>query len=183
MRVFLFAAGLVIMLFARLMHEIELVHEAAFFKQLERAVNGHAVQFRVALLGEVEEAFGIEVFAGFIDKVEEDFPLPRQPDSVFRFGGFGGRGEWAGIGHADNNQFSGCGVERRFSISGISLRTEKPVRLEQELPGVVDEDRCLCGRNGGIDFIVGLQTALEGIEQYAMKFRIDKPRLGEMLAE
>ena len=161
------------MLFARLMHKIELVDEAAFFEQLQGAVDSDAVQFRVTLFGKVKEAFGIEVFAGFIDEVEEDFPLPRQPDSVFRYGGFGGCGKWAGFGHADNNQFSGSGVGRRSCISALSLRTEELVRFQEKLPGVVDENRCLSGRNRDIGFIVGLQTALESIEQYAMKSRID----------
>ena len=54
MRMFLFAPRLVVVLLARLMHEVELVHQAAFLQQLQRAVDGDAVQFRVFLFRQLE---------------------------------------------------------------------------------------------------------------------------------
>jgi hypothetical protein len=73
--VFLFAARFVKMLLTRLVHEIELVHESTFLEELEGAVDGDAVELRVFFPGELEEAFGVEVLAGFVDEIEEDLAL------------------------------------------------------------------------------------------------------------
>ena len=55
-RMFLLAARFVVMLFARLMHQVQLVHQAAFFEQLQRPVNGHPVQLRIFLLRQLKSA-------------------------------------------------------------------------------------------------------------------------------
>jgi len=82
-RVFLFSARLIKVLFTGLMHQIEFVNKPAFLEELERAVNGDAVELWVFLLGELEEAFGIEVLAGLVDQVKQDLTLAGQAHPVF----------------------------------------------------------------------------------------------------
>ena len=80
--VFLLQSGLVIMLIAALMHQVELVDESALFEHLQGAVDGDAIELRILLFGEFEKGVGVEVLAGFVDQFEKNFALPRQPDAL-----------------------------------------------------------------------------------------------------
>src|SRR5215469_11459988 len=105
---FLLAARFVIMLLARLMHQVELVHQTAFLQQLQGAVNGHAVELRVALLRHLKQTLGIKVLAGLVDEIEQDSALTRQPHSVGWKSACCGlsRFRWTALGHPDIYQFS-----------------------------------------------------------------------------
>ena len=81
-RVFLLEARFVIMLIARMMHQIELIDQAAFFKQFERPVDRDAIEFRIFFLGELIKTLGIEMKAGVIDQIEQDPALASQPDAT-----------------------------------------------------------------------------------------------------
>ncbi|HXJ41981.1 MAG TPA: hypothetical protein VNH18_22075 [Bryobacteraceae bacterium] len=81
---FLLAAGLVIMLFASLVHQVEFVHQTALFQQLQRAIHRYPVQFRIFFLGQLKKPFRIEVIARLVDEVEQDLALPRKADATFR---------------------------------------------------------------------------------------------------
>jgi hypothetical protein len=94
MCVFLLEARFVIMLIAGVVHEVELVDEAAFFKEFERSIDGDAVELGVLFLGELVEALGIEVEAGVVDQVEQDASLASQPDATLAKGILN-----AGVGH------------------------------------------------------------------------------------
>ena len=83
MGVFLFAAGFVVVLVARMVHEVEFVDEAAVFQHFESAVDGDTVELGVLEAGEVVEAFGVEMFAGILEEVEEDAALAGEPDAPF----------------------------------------------------------------------------------------------------
>jgi hypothetical protein len=78
--VFLLQPGLVVMLVSGVMHEIQLIHETAFFEQLQRTVHGDAVQFGIAFVGHSVQAFGVEMLPGLIDQIEKDLALAREPD-------------------------------------------------------------------------------------------------------
>ena len=81
-RVFLLAPRFVVVLLAGLMHEIQLVHQAAFLQQLQRAVDGDAIQLRVLFLRQLIETFRVEMLARLVDEVEQDLPLARQTHAV-----------------------------------------------------------------------------------------------------
>jgi hypothetical protein len=91
----LLAARFVKMLLAGLMHQIELIHEAAFFKQFQSSIHRDAVEFGIFFLGELKQAFGVEVLPGLIDQIEQDSALAREPHTA-------GRQSWGGIGHAQS---------------------------------------------------------------------------------
>ena len=93
MRVFLLQASFVVMLIAGMVHEVELVDESAFFEQFQRSIDGDAIEFRILFLGKLIQAFGVEMEAGMVDQVEQDAPLPGQPDATLakRVLGTGGR--------------------------------------------------------------------------------------------
>src|SRR6185312_15938909 len=74
-RVFLLAPRLVIMLLARLVHQVELIDQAAFFQQFQRAIDRDAIEFRILLARHLVETFGIEVLTSFVDEVEQDLTL------------------------------------------------------------------------------------------------------------
>jgi hypothetical protein len=69
-RVFLFEARLVIMFFTLKVSQVELVDQAALLEKLQRSVDGHAVQLRVALFSHLAEAVGIQVEPGTIDQFQ-----------------------------------------------------------------------------------------------------------------
>ena len=69
---FLFQARFVIVLVAVMMHQVQLVHQAAGLQQLECAVDGDAVELRIFFAGELVEALGVQVLAGLIDQIEQD---------------------------------------------------------------------------------------------------------------
>jgi Fe2+ or Zn2+ uptake regulation protein len=58
-------------------HQVELIHQPALLQHLQRAVHRHAVQLRVLLARHLEQCFGVEVFAGLVDQLEQDPKLNR----------------------------------------------------------------------------------------------------------
>jgi hypothetical protein len=81
-RVLLLHARFVVVLVATVMHEVELVHQAAGFEHLQGAINRHAVDLRILRFGKLEQAFGIEMLAGFVDEVQQNLPLPRKAQAL-----------------------------------------------------------------------------------------------------
>lgn len=77
-RVLLLHAGFVIVLVARPMHKIELVHKAGFLQHFQRPVDGDAIDLGVLLLREGVKTFGVEVQSGLIDEFQQDSPLARE---------------------------------------------------------------------------------------------------------
>ena len=68
MGMFLLETGFIIMLVAAVVHQVEFVHESTFLEHFQGTVDGDAVEFGVLCLGELEECFGVEVLAGFVDE-------------------------------------------------------------------------------------------------------------------
>ena len=69
---FLFQARFVVVLVAIVMHQVQLVHQAAGLEQLQRPVDGDAVQLRIFFARQREQTFGIQMLAGLIDQIEQD---------------------------------------------------------------------------------------------------------------
>ncbi len=82
MRMFLLHARFVVMLVAANVHQVELVNQPALFQHLQRSVNGNAIQLRIALLGHDIQALGVQVLAGFVNKLEQYLPLAREADAA-----------------------------------------------------------------------------------------------------
>src|SRR5438270_168755 len=76
MSVLLLQAGLVVMLVAAVVHEVKLIHQAACLEHLQGAVNGNPVQLRVARVGHLIQAFGVEMLPRFVDELEQKLSLP-----------------------------------------------------------------------------------------------------------
>ncbi len=83
---FLLAARLIVMLFAGLVHEVQLIHQSAFLQQLQSAVNSDAIQFRIFIPRHLIKALRIQMLPGFIDQIQKNLPLPGEPHT-----GRGGR--------------------------------------------------------------------------------------------
>lgn len=75
-------------LFPIKVHQIELVDESAFLQHFQRTVDRHSIDFRVFFFREVKEALGIQMLCRFINQLQQDLALPRQPDSLFLQGLF-----------------------------------------------------------------------------------------------
>ena len=82
MGMFLFQPRLVVVLVPVVMHQIQLVHQAAGLQELERPVNGDPVQFRIFFAREREQTLGIQMLAGLIDEIEQNLPLAREPNAL-----------------------------------------------------------------------------------------------------
>ena len=54
------------------MHQVQFIHQAAGLEQLERAVDGDAVDLGILFAGELEEPLGVQVLAGLIDQIEQN---------------------------------------------------------------------------------------------------------------
>jgi hypothetical protein len=80
MRVLLFQPRFVIVLIAGVVHQVQLIDQPALLQKLEGAVNGNAVQLRITLMRHRVKTLGIEMFPGFVDQLQEDLPLPREPN-------------------------------------------------------------------------------------------------------
>ena len=93
-RVLLLQAGFVIVLVAAVVHQVQLVHQAALLEQLQRAVDGDAIELGILLLGQLKQAFGVQVAAGLVDQVEQHAALARQPHAALAQGILN-----AGVGH------------------------------------------------------------------------------------
>ena len=79
---FLLEARFVIVLVAVVMHQVQLVHQAACFQQLERPVDCDPVQLGVFFARQFEQALGVQMLAGLVDQIEQNLALPRQPDAA-----------------------------------------------------------------------------------------------------
>jgi len=88
-RMFLLAPRLVIMLLSRLVHQIQLIDQPAFLQQLQCAVDGDAIQFRIFLFRHLIQPLGVEMLPGLIDEVEQNLPLARQTHRVLGRNVFG----------------------------------------------------------------------------------------------
>ena len=73
------------------MHQIQFIHQATLFEQLQRPVYRDAIQLRVFLPRQLIQALRIEVPAGFVDQIEQDLPLTSEAHpccaGCFRYGG------------------------------------------------------------------------------------------------
>jgi chromate transporter len=96
----LLAPRLVEVLFARLMHQIQLIHQAAFFQQLQRPVNRHPVELWIFLLRHLIKPFGVQMLPRFVDQIEQNLPLAGQPHPAVGQGGFRGRSRCGRCSHA-----------------------------------------------------------------------------------
>jgi len=77
-RVFLLAPSLVVVLFARLMHQIKLIHQTALLQQLESPIDSDAIELGVLLPRHSIKPFSVEVFPGFVDQIEQNLALTRE---------------------------------------------------------------------------------------------------------
>ena len=77
-RVLLFQPGFVVMLFALEVRQIQLVHQAAFLEQLQRAIHGDAIELGIFFLGHLIQAFGVQMQAGVVDQIQQQAPLARE---------------------------------------------------------------------------------------------------------
>ncbi len=74
--------GLVVMLFAVVVQQIEFVDHAFLFQYFERAVDGNPVDFRVSLLGQLEQLIGVQVPMSIVDNLEQQLALPGESNSM-----------------------------------------------------------------------------------------------------
>jgi protocatechuate 3,4-dioxygenase beta subunit len=82
MRMLLLHACLVVMLIALHVHQVELVHHAALLQHLERSVHSHPIELRIALFRHDVQPLSVQMFAGFVNQIEQDLPLAGQPDAL-----------------------------------------------------------------------------------------------------
>ena len=82
MRVLLFEARLIVVLIAGVMHQIQLVHQAAGLEQLKRPVDRYAIELGIFFAGQFVETLGIEMLAGLIDEIEQNLPLAGETDAT-----------------------------------------------------------------------------------------------------
>src|SRR5580698_3424147 len=82
MGMFLFQTRLVVVLVPVVMHQVQLVHQAARLQKLERPVNGDPVEFRIFFARQREQTLGIQMLAGLIDEIEQNLPLAREPNTL-----------------------------------------------------------------------------------------------------
>ena len=78
MRVLLLEASLVVMFFAFEVSQIQLIHQAALFEQLERAIDGNAIELGIFFLGHLIQTLGVQMKAGVIDQIEQQSSLSRE---------------------------------------------------------------------------------------------------------
>ena len=65
-----------------MVHQVQLVHQAAFLEQFQRPVHRHAIEFGIFFARQLIQALGIQMLAGLIDQVEQDLALPREPHAL-----------------------------------------------------------------------------------------------------
>lgn len=82
MRMLLFQPRFIIVLVPTVMHQVQFIHQAAGLEHLQRAIDRNTVELGVALLGHLVQPLGIQVFARLVDQVEQNLPLPGEPDSL-----------------------------------------------------------------------------------------------------
>jgi len=74
-RMLLLQPCLVVMLVADVVHQVQLVHQAARLQHLQRAIHRDPVQLRVFFFRQLEQALGIQMLAGLIDQFEQYLAL------------------------------------------------------------------------------------------------------------
>ncbi len=82
MRVLALHARFVVVLVTGVMHQVQLIHQAAVLEHLEGAVDGDAIHFRVAFAGQLKELLGIQVLAGIVDEFEQNLALAGHADAA-----------------------------------------------------------------------------------------------------
>ena len=80
-RMLLLEAGLVVVLVAAVVHEVQLIHQTAGLQHLQRAIDGDPVQLRIFFLRHLIQPLGVEVLAGRIDQLEQNLPLAGEPNA------------------------------------------------------------------------------------------------------
>ena len=93
-RVLLLQAGFVVVFFAFEVSQIQLVYQAAFFEQLERPIDGNAVELGILLFGHLIETLGVQMQARVVDQLEQQTALARETNAAFAQ-----RILYAGAGH------------------------------------------------------------------------------------
>jgi hypothetical protein len=73
---------LVVVLLAFVVEKIKLVDQTFLFQHFERAVDGDAIDFRVALLGQFEQLIGVEMSMSVVDDLEQQLALPGEPNPM-----------------------------------------------------------------------------------------------------
>jgi len=81
-RVLLFQAGFVVMLFTFEVGQIELIHQAALLEQFQRAVDRHPVELGIFFLGHLIQRVGVQMQAGVVDQVEQQAALAGQANAA-----------------------------------------------------------------------------------------------------
>ena len=67
--------GLIEVLLAIQMHQVQLVDQAQFLQELQRAIDGGAIDAFIAPSGKLQKARGIQMTVGFLDGFDQDLPL------------------------------------------------------------------------------------------------------------
>ena len=70
------------LLVAFVVEQIELVDQAFLLEDLKSSVNSHAIDARIAFLGEFVELVGVEVDVRLVDQLKQQLALSREPDAV-----------------------------------------------------------------------------------------------------
>jgi hypothetical protein len=61
--------------------QVQLVNQAMFFEQINRAVDGNQMDALIDLLRAFQDLIDIQVLLGIIHNLQNHAPLPRQPDT------------------------------------------------------------------------------------------------------
>ena len=80
-RVLLLQPRLVVMLVAAVVHQVQFVHQTARLQHFQRAIDRDPVELRVLLLGQLEQALGIQMLAGLVDQFEQYLALAREANA------------------------------------------------------------------------------------------------------
>src|SRR5579872_6289746 len=68
--VLLLQPRLVVMLIDAVVHEVELIHQAAFLQHFQRPIDGDAVDLRIFFLGQLVKPVGVQMLTGLIDQLQ-----------------------------------------------------------------------------------------------------------------
>lgn len=71
----------VVVSIAAQMEQVEFVNETVFFQQVYGAVNRDEVDARIDFLRAFENLVHVEMLLGLVHHLQNDAPLPRQPDA------------------------------------------------------------------------------------------------------
>ena len=124
-RVLLLHAGFVVVLVAAVVHQVQLVHQAAVLEHLQRAVDGDAVELGILLLGQLKQALGVQVLAGLVDQIQQDLPLPGEPHALLLEGSLDGR---------RRHRIVYGNPQRRISNAGCRARAASLLQFSGDVP-------------------------------------------------